>query len=114
VIQPFSDFLLHDLGEGLADPGGQREWRTTPLWGLGFADHALGDAASPTDPNRPTGVARYLHDGRARTLMEAILWHGGEAEASRNAVLALTAAQRTDLLAYVRYPFADPPLVGCP
>jgi CxxC motif-containing protein (DUF1111 family) len=115
VIQPFSDFLLHDLGDGLADPAGHgSEWRTSPLWGLGFADHALGDAASPTDPNRRTGVARYLHDGRARTLMEAILWHGGEAEAARNAVLALTAAQRDDLIAYVRYPFADPPVVGCP
>jgi CxxC motif-containing protein (DUF1111 family) len=113
VIQPFSDFLLHDLGDGLADPGA-REWRTAPLWGLGFADHTLGDAASPTDPNRATGIARYLHDGRARTLMEAILWHGGEAEAARNVVLALTAAQRMDLLAYLRYPFADPPLVGCP
>ncbi|HEY5952187.1 MAG TPA: di-heme oxidoredictase family protein [Kofleriaceae bacterium] len=113
VIQPFSDFLLHDLGEGLADGHG-REWRTTPLWGLGFADHALGDAATPTDPNRRTGVARYLHDGRARTLMEAILWHGGEAEAARKAVLALTAAQRDDLVSYLRYPFADPPLIGCP
>lgn len=115
VIQPFSDFLLHDLGEGLADPGPHgREWRTAPLWGLGFADHALGDAASPTDPNRVTGAARYLHDGRARTLMEAILWHGGEADAARTAVLAMTAAQRADLLAYVQYPFADPPVIGCP
>jgi CxxC motif-containing protein (DUF1111 family) len=113
VIQPFSDFLLHDLGDGLADPD-VREWRTAPLWGLAFADHALVDATSPTDPNRRNGAARYLHDGRARTLMEAILWHGGEAEAARKFVLVLDAAQREDLIAYVRYPFADPPLVGCP
>jgi CxxC motif-containing protein (DUF1111 family) len=113
VIQPFSDLLLHDLGDGLADPG-HAEWRTAPLWGLGFADHALGDAASSTDPNRRSGVARYLHDGRARTLMEAILWHGGEADAARKAVVAMTAAEREDLLVYLRYPFADPPLVGCP
>jgi CxxC motif-containing protein (DUF1111 family) len=115
MIQPFSDFLLHDLGDDLADAGEDgAEWRTAPLWGLAFADHALGEAMDPDDPNRPTGVARYLHDGRARTPMEAILWHGGEAAASRELVLAMSADERADLLAYVRYPFTDPPRVACP
>jgi len=115
VIQPFSDFLLHDLGDGLADPGPDgAEWRTAPLWGLGFADHAIGEADDPTDPNRPTGEARYLHDGRARTILEAILWHGGEAEAARDAVRAMNAGERADLVAYTRYPFADPPSLVCP
>jgi len=115
VIQPFSDFLLHDLGDDLADPGEHgREWRTPPLWGAGLAGHALADATDPARPNRPNDAARYLHDGRARSLLEAILWHGGEAEASRAIVLAMTAAERADLIAYVRYPFADPPIIGCP
>ena len=93
AIRPYTDLLLHDLGEGLADggePGADgREWRTAPLWGLG---HAL-----------PVGGAQagYLHDGRARTLAEAILWHGGEAAASRDAWAALPAARRRLLLRFL-------------
>ena len=71
TIQPFTDLLLHDMGEGLADnrPDFQatgREWRTTPLWGIGLTKKMLGEES-------------FLHDGRARSLEEAILWHGGEA-----------------------------------
>ena len=74
-IYPYTDLLLHDLGEGLADgrpDGGAdgQEWRTAPLWGLGLTQTVL-------------PYASYLHDGRARTLEEAILWHGGEAERAR-------------------------------
>lgn len=103
-IFPYSDMLLHDMGAGLADidinnlPGSfltpveysanAREWRTTPLWGLGLVKIVLPDAG-------------YLHDGRARTIMEAILWHGGEAEESKNAVLNFNAQQRRELIAFL-------------
>ena len=75
LIWPYTDLLLHDMGERLADgrPEGEasgREWRTPPLWGIGLTK-AVSDHT------------RFLHDGRARNLLEAILWHGGEAEASR-------------------------------
>jgi CxxC motif-containing protein (DUF1111 family) len=98
-IQPFTDLLLHDMGAGLADNYSQesalgQEWRTAPLWGVGF----IADAG---------GRESYLHDGRARSIMEAILWHGGEAEKAKNAVLGLLAQQRDDLVAYCKYPFAD-------
>ena len=78
-IHPYGDLLLHDMGEGLADgredfDAGPRDWRTPPLWGLGLAGK-YGDTAN------------YLHDGRARTLAEAILWHGGEALASAEGFL---------------------------
>jgi CxxC motif-containing protein (DUF1111 family) len=93
LIWPYSDFLLHDMGEGLKDsrPEGiatNREWRTPPLWGIGLAN-----AASPD--------AGFLHDGRARTLLEAILWHGGEAEAAQAYVRTLSATDRLDLIAYL-------------
>src|SRR5690606_11989273 len=76
TIDPGSDLLRYDLGEGLADRtvGGRAvtsRWRTAPLWGLGLADVVLGEPAT------------YLHDGRARTVEEAILWHGGDAQASQ-------------------------------
>lgn len=92
-IQPFTDLLLHDMGEALADhrPDGSatgREWRTAPLWGIGLV---------PT-VNHHT---RYLHDGRARSIEEAILWHGGEAEASTAAFKKLTLKEREDLLAFL-------------
>jgi CxxC motif-containing protein (DUF1111 family) len=86
---PYSDFLLHDMGKGLADPGSgpeAREWRSAPLWGLG--------RAGPE-------AAAYLHDGRARNLMEAILWHGGEATPARKKVRALTGEDRAALIAFL-------------
>ena len=93
TIWPYTDLLLHDLGEGLADgrPDGEadgREWRTAPLWGIGLA-HVVG------------GEAHFLHDGRARTIEEAILWHGGEAAAARAAFMAMDAAARAALLRFV-------------
>ena len=71
TIHPFTDLLLHDMGEGLSDgrpdfEAGPTEWRTAPLWGIGLYDEV-------------NGHTRFLHDGRARNLEEAILWHGGEA-----------------------------------
>ncbi|GAB3127066.1 di-heme oxidoreductase family protein [Novispirillum itersonii] len=94
TIWPYTDLLLHDMGDGLADgrPEGQangREWRTPPLWGLG-----LTGVVSPR--------AGYLHDGRARTVLEAILWHGGEAAAARDRVQALPTADREALLAFLK------------
>ncbi len=93
LIWPYTDLLLHDLGEGLADhrPEGVangREWRTAPLWGIGLTP----------DVN---GHSYYLHDGRARNLLEAILWHGGEAEAARDAVVRLSKRDRAYLLRFV-------------
>ena len=81
------------MGEGLTDgrPDFQatgRQWRTPPLWGLGLT-------AAVTD--RPT----YLHDGRARTPLEAILWHGGEAEPAREAVRRMPSLNRKPLLAFL-------------
>lgn len=94
VIWPYSDLLLHDMGEGLADhrPEAQasgREWRTAPLWGLGRT-HEI-DAR-----------AGFLHDGRARTILEAILWHGGEAQTARDAVTKLAPEDRAKLIAFLK------------
>ncbi len=94
LIWPYSDLLLHDMGEGLADhrPEGQasgREWRTAPLWGIGLTETV-------------NGHTQFLHDGRARNLLEAILWHGGEAEAARQEVVALPKDKREALLAFLR------------
>ena len=93
LIWPYSDMLLHDMGEGLADhrPEGVatgREWRTQPLWGLGYTEAV-------------NGHTFFLHDGRARNLTEAILWHGGEAEAARDAFAAMPKAEREALLAFL-------------
>lgn len=93
VIAPYTDLLLHDMGEGLADnrPEGLAngcEWRTAPLWGIGSISQA-GDRRN------------YLHDGRARTLLEAILWHEGEAKPQRDAVIALDRKSREQLLAFI-------------
>lgn len=93
LIWPYSDLLLHDMGEGLADhrPEAQadgREWRTPPLWGIGLTETV-------------SGHTHFLHDGRARNLLEAILWHGGEAEAARQRVVALNRADREALLAFL-------------
>ena len=90
-INPYSDLLLHDMGESLADtldPDMMREWRTPPLWGLGA--YSL------------QAEQFYLHDGRARSLTEAILWHAGEAESSKRAFVALTQTQREDLISFLQ------------
>lgn len=113
IIQPFTDMLLHDMGEGLADGRPEfgasgREWRTPPLWGIGYVGHVLGTPIDAFDPNGNPAQPNYLHDGRARSLMEAILWHGGEGAAARDAVLALSASEREALIEYVKFPFVDP------
>lgn len=94
-IHPFTDLLLHDMGPDLADNRPEftatgREWRTTPLWGLG-----LFDVLSRSAPG-------FLHDGRARNFEEAILWHGGEAKKSREAFKALTKTERAQLIRFLR------------
>ncbi len=93
-IFPYTDLLLHDMGEGLADarPEGEangRQWRTPPLWGIGLT-------------RTVSGHDMMLHDGRARGALEAILWHGGEAEAARARVQRMSRAERTDLLAFIQ------------
>ena len=93
LIWPYTDMLLHDMGAGLADNRPEsratgQEWRTAPLWGIGLTETV-------------SGHTNFLHDGRARDLTEAILWHGGEGEASRNAVLALPKPDRDALIAFL-------------
>jgi CxxC motif-containing protein (DUF1111 family) len=93
LIWPYTDLLLHDMGEGLADhrPEGRatgREWRTPPLWGIGLTPQV-------------NGHSQYLHDGRARSLLEAVLWHGGEAEAARDHVIGLAPSDRADLIRFL-------------
>ena len=93
TIRPFTDLLLHDLGPGLADSmkdgdADGAEWRTAPLWNIGLTEGVAGGKA-------------FLHDGRARTLEEAILWHGGEAEASKEAFRNMTAAERAAIVAFL-------------
>lgn len=92
-IQPFTDLLLHDMGEGLADnrptfAANGREWRTAPLWGIGLQQKV----------NKHTF---FLHDGRARNLTEAILWHGGEAEASKQRFRHLKRDDRAGLIRFL-------------
>ena len=93
VIHPYSDLLLHDMGDGLADnrtefAASGRDWRTPPLWGIGLTQTV-------------SGHTQFLHDGRARNLLEAVLWHGGEAEPARQQVLQFNAGQRAALLAFL-------------
>jgi CxxC motif-containing protein (DUF1111 family) len=93
AIHPYTDLLVHDMGPGLADnrPDFQAsgsEWRTAPLWGIGLVQTVNGH----TD---------FLHDGRARSLIEAVMWHGGEAERSRDRVLGFSAEQRAALVAFL-------------
>lgn len=93
LIWPYTDMLLHDMGEGLADhrPEGEAngsEWRTAPLWGVGLNETVSGEPF-------------FLHDGRARTLLEAVLWHGGEAEAAKQNVQNMTTADRNSLIAFL-------------
>ncbi|WP_122460412.1 di-heme oxidoredictase family protein [Pseudomonas viridiflava] len=92
-IRPYTDLLLHDMGDGLADNRTEfqatgREWRTPPLWGLGLTAAV-------------NGHTQMLHDGRARNALEAILWHGGEAQAAQRQVLAFNAEQREALLVFL-------------
>lgn len=93
-IWPYTDMLLHDMGDGLADgrPEGTAsgtEWRTPPLWGIGLTEQV-------------SGHEFMLHDGRARGVEEAVLWHGGEAQAARDAYAALPKTDRDALIAFVR------------
>ena len=92
-IQPYTDLLLHDMGPELADgfashTANGQEWRTPPLWGLGLLPVV-------------NGHSRLLHDGRAHSIEEAIVWHGGEAEGSREAFMALDAAERMQVLRFL-------------
>lgn len=93
TIHPYTDMLLHDMGEGLADNRPEylangREWRTAPLWGIGYTQEV-------------NGHTYFLHDGRARNLMEAVLWHGGEAEAAKQNVLKFNQKERDALIAFL-------------
>jgi CxxC motif-containing protein (DUF1111 family) len=93
VIHPYTDLLLHDMGPALADGrpdflASGSEWRTPPLWGVGLVSTV-------------NGHTNFLHDGRARSLLEAVLWHGGEAKAARDHVLGLSASQREALVAFL-------------
>lgn len=93
VIRPYSDLLLHDMGDGLADhrtefQASGRDWRTPPLWGIGLTQAV-------------SGHTQFLHDGRARNLLEAVLWHGGEAQQAQQQVLSFNAEQRAALLAFL-------------
>ncbi len=93
LIWPYTDLLLHDMGEGLADnrPEGRatgREWKTPPLWGIGLTKLV-------------SGHTQFLHDGRARNLLEAVLWHGGEAQVARDGVVALPMEDRDALIAFL-------------
>jgi CxxC motif-containing protein (DUF1111 family) len=93
VIQPFTDLLLHDLGAGLSDQrpafrAGGEEWRTPPLWGLGLL-------------KKVNGHTFLLHDGRARNVAEAILWHDGEARSSQHQFQQLSRENRNALVAFL-------------
>lgn len=93
LIWPYTDMLLHDMGPGLADNRPEarangREWRTPPLWGIGLTKQV-------------SGHTYFLHDGRARNLLEAVLWHGGEAETQKQTVIELPAADRAALIRYL-------------
>ncbi len=93
-IRPYTDLLLHDMGPELADgrpdfKAGGSDWRTAPLWGIGLSKQVNGSTS-------------FLHDGRARNLQEAIVWHGGEAAASRDAFAKLSKKERADLIAFLQ------------
>ena len=93
LIWPYTDLLLHDMGPGLADHRPEaratgREWRTPPLWGIGLT-------------RTVSGHSYFLHDGRARSVLEAILWHGGEAQSQRDRVVAMPPEDRAALIAFL-------------
>ena len=94
TFHPYTDLLLHDMGPGLADTlnevgANETEWRTAPLWGIGLTEGVSGGRG-------------YLHDGRAETLSEAILWHGGEAENSKEAFRGLSRNDRNALIRFLK------------
>jgi len=94
TIHPYTDLLLHDMGPGLSDSMGEvdaagSEWRTPPLWSIGLTAGVSGGEA-------------YLHDGRARTLEEAILWHGGEADGAKDAFRTMPATDRSALIKFLK------------
>jgi len=93
-IHPYTDLLVHDMGDGLADNrpdylANGREWRTQPLWGIGLLE-------------KTTGTAYYLHDGRAKTIEEAILWHDGEAKNAKQKFMQLSKADRDKLISFLQ------------
>ena len=93
-IHPYTDLLVHDMGAGLADNrpdylASGSEWRTAPLWGIGLLEIA-------------NGTPYYLHDGRARTLEEAILWHDGEAKNAKQKFMQLSMADRNRLIKFLQ------------
>jgi len=93
TIRPYSDLLLHDMGEALADGrpdflASGSEWRTPPLWGIGLSE-------------RVNGATGFLHDGRARGFVEAILWHGGEGQVSRDRFARMSRADREAVVAFL-------------
>jgi CxxC motif-containing protein (DUF1111 family) len=94
TVHPYTDLLLHDMGSGLADnlaegDAAGAEWRTAPLWGIGLTEDVSGGEA-------------YLHDGRARSLSEAIRWHGGEAESARQAFEKLSVGDQDAMVTFLR------------
>jgi len=93
LIRPFTDLLLHDMGEGLADSRPDyeatgNEWRTPPLWGIGLIETV-------------NGHTNFLHDGRARNLKEAILWHGGEAQSAKESFVNMNKKDRESLIKFL-------------
>lgn len=93
TIRPYTDLLLHDMGEGLNDKRPDfeatgSEWRTAPLWGIDLVE-------------KVNGHTRFMHDGRARNLSEAILWHGGEAEKSKQKYMDMNKSDRDALLSFI-------------
>ena len=95
TIWPYTDLLLHDMGPGLDDGVAEEglslssEWRTAPLWGLGMTQ-------------RVNRKASFLHDGRARSIEAAIIWHGGEAKTAQQRYQALPQRQKDQLLAWLK------------
>lgn len=95
MIKPYTDLLLHDMGKGLSDGRSEflanaDEWRTTPLWGIGKRETALG-----RKPN-------FLHDGRAKDIEEAILWHGGEAQKIKESFIELSPQNREKVIKFIK------------
>jgi CxxC motif-containing protein (DUF1111 family)/predicted lipoprotein with Yx(FWY)xxD motif len=110
TIHPYTDLLLHDMGEGLADNLGEgnatgAEWRTTPLWGIGLSACVTGGVVNTVGGQGNevcTPEHSYLHDGRARTIDEAILWHGGESQSAKVQYEALSDADEAVLLSFLQ------------
>jgi CxxC motif-containing protein (DUF1111 family) len=108
TIHPYSDMLLHDMGPGLEDSLGEgdatgAEWRTTPLWGIGLSARVTGGVFNPGGQGNEycTPVHSYLHDGRARSIDEAIRWHGGEGENAKQAYQNLSGSDKNALLDFL-------------